>query len=182
MLDLAQRPQPAQAFLNLLFRALALDGVAYRAHQQVAVHFSFDEIVLGALAQRAGRQLFVLKPREDHDRQMRDLPVRPHHGVEPLRIGQREIEQDDLEAPFVEAEERFSEPIDVRQVELAASRLCQGLAQQTRISRIIFDQKNFNGQNAHVISATGSFTIVSQNSSIDLTTSMNCPRSTGLLM
>ncbi len=65
---------------------------------------------------------------------------------------------------------------------VAARRIAQHLADQPRITRVVLDQQRpeRRAQTAHT--TCGSVTIVNQKSSIDLTTAINCSRSTGLVM
>ena len=68
------------------------------------------------------------------------------------------------------------------QVKLRSSRLLQKLAQKTSVSRVVFDEQDSDRADAHLsASSDGSLTTVTQKSSMDLTTRMNCSRSTGLV-
>ena len=84
---------------------LAGDGVADRAHQQSGVDLAFDEVVLGALTDRAGREFVVIETREDDHRDPRCRLVDAEEGVEPEAVGQREIEQHNVE-PVCSADDR----------------------------------------------------------------------------
>src|SRR5262249_16468549 len=159
--------------LYLLLGVLALDRVPDRAREQIAVHFSLDEIILRAFTQRLHRELVVLHPGQNDNRQMGDQRMELQNRIQALGVGQREIEQDDGEGFLVEAPERVGEAPDMRELEAHAGAFRQRLAQEARVAAIVLDQQNFDRSWAQADSC-GSLTIVSQKSSIDWTTRINC--------
>jgi hypothetical protein len=129
--------EPPQALLG----ALALDRVAHRAHQEPPLDLALDQVVLRADVHGAHREVLVVVAGEHHDRQMHRRDVHPRHRLQPLRIGQREIEEHHLERPFGDQLQRLAEPGDVDHVECFAG-LAEQLADQTSVTRVVLDEQD----------------------------------------
>ena len=102
-------------------------------------------------------------------------------------VGQRQVEEHQVGAVFTQVLESAGQAIGHADVDGVGgtARIAQHLADEARIAGIVLDQqrayagagRRFGGHDL-----LGSVTMVSQKSSIDLTTLMNCSRSTGLVM
>ena len=86
-----------------LFHSLALDGIAQGSQKSARFdlaharcYLALDEIVLRALLQGLRGQHLVVQPRQHHQRDAGRGCVRPPHRFQSLRIGQPEVEQDDI--------------------------------------------------------------------------------------
>ena len=79
-----------------LFHDLALDGVAQRTQQPARLDLALDQIVLRAFLQRLGGQRLVVQAGQHHQGNARRGGVRPPHRLQPLRVGQSQVEQDDV--------------------------------------------------------------------------------------
>lgn len=172
---------------------VALDRVADRASQAGAVDQPLEEVVLGALLERAQRQIFIVQPREHDDRHRGRSLVRPDNGLQAARVGQREIEEDDVGLLRAERLERLRQVIYLCHLGAHPPILRQQLAQEARITWVVLDEEDAD---RHLFQSPvfhsplfqsgahdgGSLAMVNQNSSIDFTTVKNLSKSTGLVM
>ena len=166
----------AQRFL----RSLPLDRVPQHARQELPFDATLHQVVLRPGADRLERQLLVVEPRDHDDRLVRRPAPRANERIEPLAVGQAQIEQHDVHAAVRETGERVVEPVHPLEVEGLGLHLPQELEDEPGISRIVLDQQDgdglHGGREAH-----GSRTICSQNCSIELTASRNSLVAIGFL-
>ena len=82
--------------MKLLLGPLTLDGVADGAEEQGAISLALDEIVLGTRLHGLEGNHIVVEAAQHDDRQAGAF-AHPLEGLQPFRVGQREVEQDDVE-------------------------------------------------------------------------------------
>ena len=130
------------------------------------------------------RQRLVVESAEHHDRNMRCGGMNRLECLQAAAVWQRKVEQNQVNIAVCKTLESSCQAI--RPAQRDGSRTSTGLAQhledQPRIARVVFDQQRANGCCVDAHDWRGNVTIVSQKSSMDLTTVMNCSRSTGLVM
>jgi len=165
--------------LDLYLVVLALDRIVHRSHQELAVELALDEVVLGADLDRRQRHRLVVVAGEHDDRNLGRVRVDFGEGVQAMAIRQRQVEQ--YQPGFFRGEEiqPVRQPLGAVQPERRIGILRQHFADEACVARVVFDQQDGVRGDAH--SPLGSVTTVSQNMSIDWTTTMNFSRSTGLV-
>ncbi len=94
-----------------LDRPAALGSVADGPDQQLAVDVSLHQIVLSAGANGPHGQSFIIVTGEHDDRNLGRLGVGAHQGVEPVGVGEREIQQHDVERVAAQAVQRGRETV-----------------------------------------------------------------------
>src|SRR5207253_8575504 len=101
---------------------------------------------------------------------------------EPVGVGKREVEQDNVDSAPLQFGKRFRQAVGGTDAEPRVTDLGQRELDQATVARIVLDKKHadraIRGSDAHV----GRRTTVSQKSSMVRTTVMNWSRSTGLVM
>ena len=171
-----------------LFHGLALDRVAQGPQQAARLDLALDEVVLRAFLQRLGGQRLVVEAGQHHQRDARRGRVGPPHRLQPLRVGQPEIEQDDVDGMLVPGAPR------PRSCTRRASRrscerlLVEHLAQQARVAGVVLDDRRsaaVRGRWASIRARSsahaGSLTFVSQKSLMLFTRLSNASSCTGLV-
>ena len=119
-----------------------LDGVADRSDQQVVVDLALDQVILGpGLHGLDGRRLVVIA-REHHDRHVAGMGVHGDEGLQALAVGQREIQEDDIEGEFAEPLQAGGEQFHVAQFERSVPAVAQQVAHDPNVVRIILDQED----------------------------------------
>lgn len=98
---------------EVLLGPFALDSIADGPRYQVAVPLALDQVVLRPALQGIERRLLVVEPAQHHHRHVGSRVPNPCYGLQPLRVGEREIQQDDVEVLLKEKIFRLIEPIDV---------------------------------------------------------------------
>src|ERR1700732_5067779 len=99
-----------------------------------------------------------------------------------MPIRQSHVQQDDVHSTLGKMCLGFPQAQEVRQFETAGSLIAEHLANQTGISRVIFDQKNLERFFFHKRGSCGNLTTDSQKLSMLFTTSRKPSRPTGLVM
>jgi hypothetical protein len=105
------------------FAALACPGEMERPHEVVSGQPVLADEILGTHGYRLGRDHEVVgaEAREDHDWHGRVAPLQPGEAVKSARVGQLEVEQDDVRRMLVDRPLRRGEavghaPLDARMV------------------------------------------------------------------
>jgi len=158
--------------------ALALDGVAHDPGQPPSLDLPLEEVILSARSDRLERDGFVIQP-GDHDDRLVDRAPPPAHaleGFESLAVGQPEVQEDDVHGRAVQLGEGGFQTVHLLQIELVR-RLAQHLHDEPGVPGVVLDQENLD-RAGH---GRDSFTISSQNCSMEPTTLRNCSRSTGFV-
>jgi hypothetical protein len=186
---LDQGAEPLFARHQLLLGALALDRIAQHASQEMAFDTTLHQIVLRTRPHGLERQALVIEPGDHDDRLVRRAAARPDERVDPLAVGQSQIEQHDVHPGATESGQGLVEPLDALEIERLRLYFTQQLENQPGVSRVVLDEEDRDGlhRGRGARGARGgphvraSFTISSQKCSIDRTTLRNCSRSTGLV-
>ena len=160
--------------------ALALDGVADHARQQLAFDASLHEVVLCAGPHCIERHLLVVQSRDDHDRFGGKTGVNPRERFQALAVGQAEIEQDDVDAGLVDTIERRVQTFEPLELEVQLSGFAEQLEDEPRVPRVVFDEEDSNRRSRHR-RRHGSLTISSQNAPIAFTAFRNTAGSIGFV-
>ena len=95
-----------------------------------------------AFLQRLRRQGLVVHSRQHHHRDTGCGGAGPPERFQALRIGQGEIEQDDVDLVLGKMFFRLVHAFDVDQCGSRRGRLVEYLPKQTRISGVVFNQEN----------------------------------------
>jgi hypothetical protein len=131
-------------------RALALDRVADRSSQDGAVHLSLDEEILRPLLYHPNRETIVAQAREHDDGhvggQVGDCGKRPVA----LAVGQREIDEHDVDRRVPETRERALEPIHPLHRVRGGRDVAQQLENQSGVPGIVFDEEHLDRVCSHV--------------------------------
>jgi hypothetical protein len=144
------------------------------------IELALDQVVLRALADGGPGGDLVVEAGEDDDGQVRRGGVRAHDRLQAARVRERQIEQDEVERAALQRREPVGEPGHVLPLDLHRARLAEHLLEEPRVARVILDDEDAKSL-AHGVHSGGSSTTDSQKPSMDLTTWMNCSRSTGLV-
>jgi hypothetical protein len=127
---------------QLVLGDLPLDGVEDGAHQQPGVGLALDEVVLGPLAHRLHRELVVVETGENDDRGPRRRRVRLAEGLQAEAVGEREVEQHDVEALLPEALEPAVEAVHVGDLGAHPLRALQLAPDQVGVVGAVLDQQH----------------------------------------
>ena len=184
--------QPGEAVvvglpLELFLVAFALDGILHRAQQQFPVDLALDEVILRAALDRGQCQRLVVGAGEDDDGDFGRMRVDLGERLEAQAVGQRQVEQHEGDIAAGKRLETAREAVGVLEPESGGRLLQEHFPDQAGVARVVLDQQdglqavdNCHAEVHHL--AGGRVTTVSQNRSIDCTTTMNLSRSTGLVM
>ncbi len=166
---------------------LPLDRVADGARQEGVIGLALHEVLLRPGAHARERGVEVGLSAQHDNRQVRVVAREPLERLEPVGVGQAQVEEDNLDVAALEAGHGGLERRDPLHDVRARDRVAQDLAKEARVRLVVFDQKDANA--AHSAPSTfcpsvrgGRRTTVIQKSWIVCTTRMNCSRSTGLVM
>jgi hypothetical protein len=132
------------AALELKLRALALDGVPERPDEKVIIDVSFDEVILRAELDGLDGERDVLHAAEHHDWQVGRSFAEPQEGVHACAVGQREVDQDEIDAALAELREAGSQGIGDRNLKGSVFRPGQKFPEKAHVFLIVFDEKNVN--------------------------------------
>ena len=130
------------------FHDVALDGIAERPKEPACLDLgathdaAFDEVILRTFLQRLRRQGLVVHSRQHHHRDAGCCGAGPPQRSQALRIGQREIEQNDVDLVLGKMFFRLAHAFHVDQCGSRRGRLVEYLPKQTRISGVVFNQQN----------------------------------------
>ena len=133
------------AFLLLeqrFFHELAVDGMPQRSQQSGGVDLAFDETALRAFLQRLFGHGLVFQAREHHQRDAGRGCVDPAHRFKSLRIGQPQIEQNDLDRMLRQVASRPRSRTSRASIRFRANPLVEHLAERTGVCGVVFDQQN----------------------------------------
>ena len=160
---------------------MALDRVPNRAGQKIGICLALDEVVLGAAVHGPGREQLVPQAGEDDDRDLGRAGVDGGKGLDPPAVGQRQVQQHDIDAAALDALKRCPEPIDVLDLVGVPQAVGERLPNQAGVPGVVLDQEDLDGRVAHDLWSGGYLTMDSQKSSMDLTTCANCSSPTGFV-
>ena len=121
-------------------RALALDGVAQRAGEQLAVDAALDQVVLGSLLQRLDGDAEVVAPGDDDDRQLRREQLQPLDRLEAVGVGEAQVDEDT--AGPGKALPGGLEPVDVLQLEEPVGGVVEHERDQPCIAGVVLDEED----------------------------------------
>ena len=109
--------------------------------------------------------------------------MRPPYRFQSLRIGQPQVEQDDVDRMLRKMLLGLAHASDVRQLSVVRALLVEHLAEQAGVAGVVFDQQNrFDRFLAHPLCACcGNLAFVSQKSLMLFTRLSNASNCTGLL-
>ncbi len=181
--------------------ALAFDGVAEGADEEVALDAALDEVVLGAGADAGDGEVLVVGAAHDNDGDAGGGGVDAGDEVEAVAVGEGEIEEDDVGARVpssgsgpgpgfgprcvTQEGEGVGEAGDVADAEGGGVGGGEHEGDEARVRRVVLHHQDRDRVHVSLPAcayASGRVTVVSQKSSIPRTTVKNCSRSTGLAM
>lgn len=87
-------------------------------------------------------QHVVVGTRQNDEGDMGCLGLRPKEGIQPLLIGQTQVQEDDIGACLIQMLQSLAEPRGVTQLKTGIGGLLQHFLKQTSISAIVLDQEN----------------------------------------
>jgi hypothetical protein len=128
--------------LQLHTDLVTLDRVADEAGQQAAVEHLLGEVVLGAGLDGPDRQLLVVEAGEHHHRDAGPLALELGEAVQPLAVGQVEVEQDHVDAAAGEGGERSGEALHVGEPEAVATGVLQRRLEQAGVGAVVLHQQD----------------------------------------
>lgn len=122
--------------------AFPLDGVSHGVHEQARVHEGFDQVVLGALLHRLNGEPLVVEAAHHDDRQLRSGRVGAPECLGHRAVGQRQVEQHELDASLRDAFEPGCERRAVFEFEDGARGVSEVFAHEARVARIVLDEQD----------------------------------------
>ena len=125
------------------FGILALDGMAQRAGDQVAVALPLDEVILGAFLHDFDGGGFVVERAQYDDGDLLADRLDAADRRQGVGIGHRDVGQHDIVAPLFELEDRLVDAADMGELEAVHVDLGQQLLDQPDIVRIVFYEQDF---------------------------------------
>ena len=136
----------AQRRLRLMPRHCIPDG----AGQQVSTDRAFDEIILGALPDGGGRQLFILGAAQHDHRNLRHGLAQLAEGGQPLAVRQTQIQQNQMNVFAFEPGDCLGQPRHGLQLETHRPGRPQHLADKVGVRRVVLHHEDALGF-AHLI-------------------------------
>jgi hypothetical protein len=124
--------------LDLERKTVALEGIAHRAKDAVAIEPPLDEIVLRSVLKSMKSELLVVPARHDDDRGATSTPRSPH-GVESVHVGQGEVEEHQVEGMPAEKIESVGETLDVSEMDAPVS---ERVLEKEGVGRIVLDEED----------------------------------------
>src|SRR5215470_6973018 len=121
---------------------MPLDGVAHAPPQQRGVDLPLRQVLLRAGVDRIDTERVVVQAGEDDDRHARRTRQRPCDRLQPLRIGQREVGQQQIHVVAVEIRQAVAQGLDRSQLDALTAAVGEILAQQLGVVRIVLDQQD----------------------------------------
>ena len=176
-------PEALFALSQCQLADVAVHGVLQAAHQLTGVDLPLDQIVLRAVVQGiCGKQLRIADG-QYHQGNMRPGGAHAADGLRTVRVGQSEVQQDDIDAIARQVLFRFTHALHVCHFDLVRGLLLEHLAEQACVARVVLDQQQPDGGLAfHPLGLwRGSLALVSQNSLMLLTRLSKASSCTGLL-
>jgi hypothetical protein len=123
------------------FGAPPLDRVPQRTHDQPAVDVALDQVVLGTLVDSLERQRLVAVPRHHHHRRGGRTGAHRAKRLEPIAVGQRQIQQHRVRRRRLDRGERLREPLDVHDREPPASFLLDPELREPGVRLIVLHEE-----------------------------------------
>ena len=120
---------------------LALDRVAHGAEQHGAGRLALDEVVLRARLDGAQRQLVLAQAAEHDDGQLGARRAQRLQAGEPVRVGEREVQQHAVGGPVRDVRQRLRERHDDGHRDQPGRDLGQLLAHDQRVAARVLDQE-----------------------------------------
>jgi len=127
---------------QLLFAALALDGITQGTGHGRTVLLTFYQVILRAAAHGLQGERLIMQTAEHDDRQMGRRGLELAQGVETVGIGKREIEQHGIEVGAPGLAQGLRQAHHMDDVKCCRTRLAQPLPHETRVAGIVFDQQD----------------------------------------
>ncbi len=134
--------------------AAALGGVSDGANQKVSVQAALHQVVLSAGAHGPHGERFIIVTRQNHDRNLGRFRVGANQCVQTLGVGQRQIQQHDVERFAAQPVQRGGQPVHLHQLPLAGAGIANQLREQARIAGVILYQQDADAVQVHCV-ATG---------------------------
>ena len=113
-----------------------------RSQQSGGVDLALDETALRAFLQSLFGHGLVFQAREHHQRDAGRGCADPAHRFKSLRIGQPQIEQNDLDRMLRQVRLGLGQALYVRQAGFVRPPLVEHLAERTGVCGVVFDQQN----------------------------------------
>jgi hypothetical protein len=129
---------------ELELRLLALDGIADRATEQVAVRVALDEIVLSALVHGLDGHPLVLLAAQDDDRNVGRAGSHGLQALESRGVGQRKVQQDATKVLLDKGGLGIGDRATVVDQDRIAELLHQEVPDEQRVLRAVLDQRDPN--------------------------------------
>jgi hypothetical protein len=137
------------AFLKRLLGVMPLDRVTDRTPQEMRVDAILHQIILGAFPHGIDRERLVIHPAQHGDRHHRRHPMQRPKRFQAVAVRQGQVSQDHIEPVLAHEQQCLGQPGDRRQFKLRRGNLLEQLAEEACISRVVFDQQNFDGLGFH---------------------------------
>ena len=96
---------------------MPLDGVVNGPCEKGAAQFLLDNVVLSPTLYGLNGRSLVIKAGEDHDRYPGRLIFDAAERVQPAAVGEREVQDDDIERFLAKAFDGLAEPLNVDYLE-----------------------------------------------------------------
>ncbi len=122
--------------------ALALHRVSHRPEHELPGRAALDEVVLRALVHRLHGELLAAVSAEHDDRQVRSQLLDAHHGVQPVRVRQAQIQQHAVGLAGPQVGPGRKDALVVRDLELGVGGVVEHLAHQERVIGAVLDQQD----------------------------------------
>jgi hypothetical protein len=133
----------------LVLDRFSLVSVPDRVGQRFGFERRLRQVVLCTDSQGRHVESFIVQAREDDDRHVSRSTDYLGDGLQPLRIGQREVEEDDIVLLLGQLLPGRDEPVDVIGLEPEGWVLAQELQRQARVRRVVLDEENPERDVAH---------------------------------
>ena len=128
-----------------LLGLLAVDGIVDRPDDRAGVGLPLDQVVLRAAADGLAGDVLVRQARHHQDRHGRHGGAEPRDRVQPVRVGQRQVQEDRIEVFALDLLQGFPQGTRPREVELPLGVPQQHVLEQNGIRAIVFHQQNALG-------------------------------------
>src|SRR5439155_25850354 len=91
----------------------ALDGITHRANEQLAVYFTFNQVILRSLVHCFQGEIGIVQSTKDNDWNFGRLGVKPSKRIESLAVGKRKIGENDIDATWCQSLQAAAEAFDM---------------------------------------------------------------------
>ena len=139
-----RQPHPLHALVKRTPQPVPFLGITDGSLQKLQVSHPLDQVILGAVADGGQSTLPVVKPGENHHRQLLSgLGQKLAQGIKPLAVRQAQVEQHGVTLPVGQMDHRLGQPLHM----LHRSQPCQlpdHGKDQGRIRPVIFHQQQIH--------------------------------------